>query len=320
MLHSYAFLPARLRQALAASPLRPESLQEIRLRAERPVFLLYDGHEHGITEGGALTASPGESLLCSRREIEETLEYVSGYSMYAFDEEMKQGFLTIPGGHRIGLAGKIVADRGQIQCIRHIAFLNIRFSHEIRGCADALLPYLLEDNEVCHTLILSAPRCGKTTLLRDVIRQLSDGAPGRPGVTVGVVDERSELAGCYLGIPQNDLGMRTDVLDCCSKSEGMLMLLRSMSPHVIAVDELGSTQDGYAIESVFHCGCRLLATAHGSCVDDIRKRPLLRRMYEEQMFERYVVLGGGRPGQLWQIQNGRGEILFESSITERFFE
>lgn len=232
--------------------------------------------------------------------------------MYAFDEEMKQGFLTVSGGHRIGLAGKIVMEGERVQCIRHISFLNIRFSHQVRGCADTLMPYLTQNGNVCHTLIIAPPRCGKTTVLRDVIRQLSDGSETRAGITVGVVDERSELAGSYLGIPQNDLGIRTDVLDGCRKSEGMLMLLRAMSPQVIAVDEIGSTQDGYALESVFHCGCKLLATAHGSSVEDVRRRALLNRMAEQRMFERYVVLGiGASGGRRRQVLDADGVLLYQ---------
>lgn len=312
-----SLLPVRLRQAFTAAALQEEKLQEIRIRTDRPLLLRYDGKEYAITASGRLTGMIENGLVCTHREINETLEYLSGYSLYAFDEEMKQGYLTIPGGHRVGLAGKVVTVGDRIQCIRHIAFLNIRLSHQVKGCADALMPYLVQKERVCHTLILSPPRCGKTTLLRDVIRQLSDGTGNFHGVTVGVVDERSELAGSYLGVPQNDLGMRTDVLDGCRKSEGMLMLLRSMAPEVIAVDEIGSTQDGYAIESVFHCGCQLLATAHGSSVEDIRRRPLLRRMVEEQMFERYVVLcGTERIGAVREILNGEGTALFQSAAGE----
>lgn len=308
----YGFLPGWLRTLLLTAELDSGCLQELRLRAGKPLLLQYKGREYGITGAGVLTGCAGESRVVSQEELAETLEYVSGYSMYAFDEEMKQGFLTVSGGHRIGLAGKIVMEGERVQCIRHISFLNIRFSHQVRGCADTLMPYLTQNGNVCHTLIIAPPRCGKTTVLRDVIRQLSDGSETRAGITVGVVDERSELAGSYLGIPQNDLGIRTDVLDGCRKSEGMLMLLRAMSPQVIAVDEIGSTQDGYALESVFHCGCKLLATAHGSSVEDVRRRALLNRMAEQRMFERYVVLGiGASGGRRRQVLDADGVLLYQ---------
>ena len=124
----------------------------------------------------------------------------------------------------------------------------------------------------------------------DIIRQLSNGWANTPGLTVGVVDERSELAGCYQGIPQNDLGMRTDVLDCCPKSEGMQMLVRSMSPDVVAVDELGCEEDFKAVESVIHCGCKLIATAHGNCLEDVLEQPFFYKLMSEKVFERYIIL------------------------------
>ena len=160
----------------------------------------------------------------------------------------------------------------------------------------------MKKNNVCHTLIISPPMCGKTTLLRDLIRQVSDGNRYLEGKTVGVVDERSEIAGSYQGIPQNDLGIRTDILDCCPKAEGMMMLIRSMSPEVVAVDELGDYEDIHAIESVIHCGCKLFATVHGSSIDDMKRKPLMQRLMQEKVFERYIILQNkDRAGQVKAI-------------------
>ena len=141
------------------------------------------------------------------------------------------------------MTGKVILDGDQIRGMKYISCINLRLAHEIRGCADPVMGYIRKENWTAHTLLISPPRCGKTTLLRDMIRQLSNGFGKIPGVTVGVVDERSELAGCYQGIPQNDLGIRTDVLDGCPKAHGMQMLIRSMSPSVVAVDELGREED-----------------------------------------------------------------------------
>ena len=302
------FFSPRIREILRRGGLSQEELQEIRMRAERPLLILYGGKEYALREDGTLTQDLSGAYRVSREDLRGTLECVSGYSLYAFDEEMKQGFITVSGGHRVGLAGKIVMEEGKIQCIRHISFLNIRLSHQIRGCADRVLPWVTERGEICHTLIVSPPRCGKTTLLRDLIRQISDGSAYAAGRTVGVVDERSEIGGSCLGIPQNDLGMRTDVLDCCAKAEGMMMLLRSMAPQVIAVDEIGSERDSQAIESVIRCGCRLLATAHGNSLEDIRRRPLLARLLEAETFERYIILGNGAgPGEVRAVYDRDGK-------------
>ena len=184
-------------------------------------------------------------------------------------------------------------------------------AHEKKGCADRVMPYLWEDGRFLHTLIVSAPGCGKTTMLRDIIRQISDGESPYPGLTVGVVDERSEIAGCYLGVAQNDVGIRTDVLDCCPKAEGMMMLIRAMSPDVVAVDEIGTGEDIRAIESVVNCGCKLLATVHGNSMEDMKQKPLLNRLVESHVFERYIVLDAKpRAGSVQAIFDGRGTTLY----------
>ena len=197
--------------------------------------------------------------------------------------------------------------------MKYLSFLNVRIAHEIRGCADGILPYIYEadrceiNREIFHTLLISPPRCGKTTLLRDLIRQISNGNAFHPGMTVGVVDERSEIGACYHGIPQNDLGIRSDVLDDCPKHLGMMMLIRTMSPKVVAVDEIGSREDLEAMEYVMNCGCKLLATVHGNSLEEIRRKPVLGRMVEEAWFGRYVILErNGTPGHVAVVLDGQG--------------
>lgn len=189
--------------------------------------------------------------------------------------------------------------------MKHISFLNIRLAHEVIGCSKRVLPYLLQEQEICHTLIISPPRCGKTTLLRDLIRQLSNGCGHLEGMTVGVVDERSELGACYMGVPQNDLGCRTDILDGCPKVEGMMMMVRSMAPQAMAVDEVGSGEDVAAMEYVMNCGIYLLATAHGNSMDDIKNKPVLGRLVKERAFKRYILLQPGEVGQIGAIFDER---------------
>lgn len=288
-----------------------EMVQEIRLRIQAPLLMICGNREYYITEKGALSQRPEGSYRVTRQDLKETLEYISSYSLYAFEEELKQGYITIQGGHRIGIAGKAVTDSRGIRGMKFISFMNVRLSHQIVGCAGKVLPYLYEHGQILHCLIVSPPRCGKTTLLRDVIRQVSDGGAGRPGLTVGVVDERSEIGACYQGAPQNDLGIRTDVLDCCPKAQGMMMLIRTMAPQVIAVDEIGSREELEAMEYVMNCGCKLIATVHGSSIEDIRQKPVLRNMVQERWFERYIVLGNqGGAGHVEQIFDARGSCLY----------
>lgn len=303
--------PSRIRQALGRAGIDMEYLQEIRMRTGQPLLCVYRGKEYFLSQEGGL--EPGEKLcmVVSGEELMETVSYVSRYSLYAFDEELKQGYITIPGGHRVGIAGKIVMEEGKIRCVKYISFLNVRLSHERKGCAGRVFPYLVKDGSFCHTLIISPPKCGKTTLLRDIIRQASNGTKKLKGQNVGVVDERSEIGGSYRGVPQNDLGIRTDVLDCCPKAEGMMMLIRSMAPDIVAVDEIGDYRDSQAIEAVFHCGCKLLATVHGSSVEDIRKKPLLQRLVQYRCFERYIVLDHEREvGHVRDIFDERGTRLY----------
>lgn len=278
-----------------------EKLYEIRLRAGRPMFLIYDGGECFLRTRGR------EPYLVTREDLKETLEYVSGYSLYAYEDELRQGYMSVQGGHRVGVTGKVVLDGDRIRGMKYISCINLRLAHEIQGCADPVMEHIRKENWTAHTLLISPPRCGKTTLLRDMIRQLSNGSGKIPGVTVGVVDERSELAGCYQGIPQNDLGIRTDVLDGCPKAHGMQMLIRSMSPSVVAVDELGREEDFKAVESVIYSGCKLIATAHGASLEEIFSTPFFGRLRKMKVFERYILLGKEqRAGIIRGIYDERG--------------
>lgn len=307
----------QLRELLKGIPFEYERLQEMRLRAGQPLLLRYGNEEYFITEAGELKTRTDKPYIVKENEIRETMEYISNYSLYAFEEELRQGFITVKGGHRVGIAGKIVLEKEKIKTIKHIHFLNIRFAHERKGCADEIIPYLTENSnqnpmknyqtQICHTMIISPPGGGKTTLLRDLVRQLSNGSENRRGMTVGLVDERSEIGACYMGIPQNDLGIRTDVLDCCPKAEGMMMLIRSMAPDIIAVDEIGSSEDMEAIEKAVYCGCRLIGTVHGSSMEELMEKPVLKNILERGIFKRFILLGNSRQaGKIMGIYNEKG--------------
>lgn len=303
----YNYLSVGLRDIL--SRLEPDiTVREIRLRAEKPLIVNSSRGELFIDGQGSVCA-PKNAYMVTIKDIRETLEYVSNYSMYAYEEEIKNGFITMAGGNRVGVCGRTVGGENGIKTIRNISFINLRVASEIKGCSDIIMDklYSKDGGGVYHTLIVSAPCCGKTTLLRDVIRNISDGFGKNPGQTVGVADERSEIAACNLGVPQNDVGMRTDVLDGCPKAYGMTMLIRSMAPRVIAVDEIGSDADVKAITYAVNCGCRIIATVHASDYEDLRTKPALKTLMDMNVFERVVVLSGlDGPGRIEGIYDAKG--------------
>ena len=287
--------PARYRAFWQRTAGEQKTLQEIRLRAGRPVILHSGGREHFLTAQGEPTGSLSQAYCAAERELEEILEHICHYSPYAFEEELRRGFVTVAGGHRVGVAGQAVLEPdGRIRTFKNISYLNVRVSHEVKGAADGVLPDMYGGGSLKSALIISPPGCGKTTLLRDLVRQISDGNVYGPGMTVGVVDERSELAGSFLGKAQNDMGIRTDVLDGCPKELGMLLLLRSMSPQVIAIDELGGDGELAALRQAAACGCKVLAPVHGEDRQDVEYRFGMAADLWERLFDRFLVLGRER--------------------------
>ncbi len=305
---------SRIRMLLEQADPDYERLQELRLRVNQPMILQQNGKELYLTEDGQLCDSYKKGICITTKDIRDIIDVACGYSGYAFEEEISRGYLTITGGHRIGLAGRAVMAEGAIQTLKHFSALNIRIAHPVTGCAEKWKKYFYEGNKPCHVLIISPPGCGKTTLLRDAVRILSNGDTAHQGVTVGVVDERAEIAGTYRGLATHDLGMRTDVLDGCPKAMGMEMLLRSMAPKVLAVDEIG-IQDVSSIENALRCGCKLLATLHGETIQDFLEKPGFRKLVEERVFERYIFLKQGQtPGEVGCIYNRNFEILWEERV------
>lgn len=285
-------------------------LEEIRLRRNRPLLLGLGEKDLFVDTQGRTFVENGNPYLVSGEDLERTMQMVSGSSLYALEEELRNGFITIPGGHRVGITGRVVVDRGTVKTIKYFSGLNIRVSREVPGAADNLMPHIIDrgSGSIYHTMVFSPPRCGKTTILRDLIRQISNGVPslGFSGITVGLVDERSELAGCYRGIPQRNVGIRTDVLDGCPKAEGMLMLLRSMAPQVIATDEIGRREDVHALEEVLNAGVKVIFTVHGSSLKDISSRPALNYLFGLGVVERFIQLGRSRgAGTVEKIWDGK---------------
>lgn len=287
-------LPPKIRQGLKEISEREfEELTEIRLRVNRPVFVYSGGKEKIYMEDSPLKAE----------DLSHTLELMSNYSLYAVEEEIKQGYITIKGGHRIGISGKAVLEGEKIKTIRNLNAVNIRISHQLIGCAENLYKKLFDRDRLYHVIIAAPPMCGKTTILRDISRILSNS-----GRKTALIDERSELAGCFNGIPQNDVGMRTDVMDSCPKALGMMLMLRSMSPEVIVADEIGRKEDIYAIEEVINSGIKLICTVHANDLEDMRKRPVLKELLDKNIFEKIVILSRKNGiGTIEKIYDMRGE-------------
>lgn len=253
-------------------------VEEIRIRVNRPLEVMLKRKVLFF-----------EALTMTLSDIEHLFQKLAHYSIYAFEEELKHGYITIAGGHRVGFVGQPMIENGQIQTFRFISSLNIRIAKEQIGIAEPFLPYLYE-KRMWNTLIIGPPQVGKTTLLRDIARIFSGDDLTYSPVKVAIVDERSEICGCIDGQPSFTFGPRLDVLDGCPKSEGMMLFVRSMSPELLIVDEIGRKEDGEALVEAMNAGVALIATAHGRTLDEVAKRPSLHPVMKGKIFERYLLL------------------------------
>lgn len=272
-------LPSNLLNAVK-NRLNIEEIYEIRIKINRPIII--------YSKNGEIILN----YIPVKEDIKSIIQKISNYSLYAYEEDIKQGFITIKGGHRVGLAGECIMENGKIKTIRNISSINIRISREIIGCSNKIMKYIGSNNRVYNTIIISPPKCGKTTILRDITRNLSNGLENinLKGRKVVVVDERSEIGACYLGIPQNDLGIRTDILDNCLKKEGLIMAIRSLSPEVLICDEIGNKGDIEALLLAFNSGVNIITTIHGFTIEDLYKRKVFLELLDNRILDRVIVL------------------------------
>jgi len=285
-----------------------KELEEIRLRVDKPLMINFDNEDYFVSMDGKVMDGPSGSFIVSKKNIENTLQFITNYSIYSVEEELKNGYITVEGGHRVGIVGKVLCSKNDIRSMKDFSGLNIRISKEKKGVSSSVLKYLIDNKgEFLNTLIISPPQCGKTTLLRDIIRNLSTGMPslGFKGKKIGVVDERSEIGACFQGVAQNDLGPRTDILDACPKAVGMMILIRAMSPQIIATDEIGRREDSDAIEEALLAGINLITTVHGKSIEDIIQRKVIGSLIERKIFKRIIVLSNSKGiGTIEKILDG----------------
>lgn len=258
-----------------------EGLEELRMRVGQPFQLRYAAREKEL------------GRRVETAHLEEVIRRACRQSVYACNDTLKDGYLTVEGGHRIGICGTGVVRDGENQTLRAPSSLSIRIARQIRGCAGRLLPALHSS-----VLILGPPGAGKTTLLRDAVVQLSD----KLGKRVALVDERGEIAASVGGVPQLYIGKRTDVMVNVGKAEGIMMMLRSMNPQWIAVDEITDPADIHAMVQASYCGVQLLATAHGKDRKDLYSRPLYRSLMETGVFRTIVLLDENKHFECFEVK------------------
>ena len=279
------FLPHRLKRlALSLPDKQKERAEELRLRVMRPLTVL--------TPEGELSAAPADrAALVTAEDLEQMLGAVTEYSRYACVETLRQGFLPLRGGFRLGVCGSAVVRGGSVSDLKEISSLALRIVCEQIGLGSGIAPQLFgEDGRFLSTLLLSPPGGGKTTLLRDLIRVLSLGDSEHRALRVAVIDERCELAVCCKGRVQMELGSHTDVLSLCPKAAGIPMLLRGMNPQVIAVDEITAQEDIRAMCLAANCGVGLLASIHAQDTQELLHKPLWRELLAADVFRRCVII------------------------------
>lgn len=275
-----------------------EQVYEIRVKIGKPILVYSKDGENII------------NYIPTKEDMKSIMQKISSYSLYAYEEDIKQGFITIKGGHRIGIAGECVMDKGEVKTIRNISSVNIRICTEVIGCSNKAMKYIFSDNKVNNTIIISPPKCGKTTLLRDIARNISNGvnSVGLSGKKVVVIDERSEIGACHFGIPQMNLGIRTDILDNCLKREGLIMSIRSLSPEVLICDEIGTKGDIEALVMAFNSGVNIITTIHGFTIEDLYKRKVFYDLLDNGIIERVITLstrnGVGTIEKVYALKGG----------------
>ncbi len=289
-----------------------DEITEIRLRVNKYMILIYETDEE-ITR-----------YKVTLKDMLDILVKISENSIYSIQNEINNGFVTINGGHRIGICGEVIlSSDSNIKNIKNINGMNIRIAKEVKGVAEKVMKKIIRNGRYENTLIVSPPGCGKTTLLRDMIRQRSKGIENidLEGKNIGLIDERGEIASVYRGLPSLDVGARTDILSNCPKSLGMEMIIRSMGVDIIATDEIGSIEDCKAINKAIISGVKVIFTMHGEDLEDITMHSEMNKLINKGIFKNIVVLtkenGPGKIKEIY-IQKSRGVFNKLDDICENY--
>lgn len=296
-----ASLPGRIREVLAALPRTVKAgVFEVRLRVDKPLCLTCPGQIWFVDVKSQLHNIPRPCFPVTPQELEETYLAMCSYSVHSHQNELKNGYISLKGGHRAGICGTAVVDGRRVSAVRDVTSINLRIARDVHGAADEVVGRLFQE-EVRGMLLAGVPSSGKTTILRDLARQLSDGRTGRY-LKVAVVDERCELGAVFEGIPQNDLGPGCDLLSGYPKGAGILMAVRTLSPHVIVCDEIGGEEEVDGMLDGLRCGVKIIASAHAGSIDELIGRRQIARLLREGAFDHIVLLGSAdEPGSITGI-------------------
>lgn len=290
------YFPKHIKEALEDNISEEEVniIEEIRIRINLPIIVKLAEKEKII------------DYKVSTEDINYIFQKICENSIYAYQNQIANGFVTIKGGNRVGIVGTAVVQNGKVTNLNYVSGLNFRIAQEIIGCSNKIMPNIIRGETIYNTLIIAMPGMGKTTLLRDIIRNLSngftDGNTKIKGQNISVIDERGEISATYRGGSQNELGIRTDVLNDIPKAIGMKMAIRSMAPQIIAADEIGSVDDVNAIQYAICCGIKGIFTAHGNSVEDVKKNTELKSLIDNKIFEKFIII---------KKEDGRRKIIVE---------
>jgi len=281
------YLPSGLSESLEKMPLSvAKQVNEIRLRVNRPLTVCMPGENRFVTQNGSLTLSESLGVICTYEDIQTSFRAICDYSVHSYQKEISQGYITIEGGNRVGICGTAVENGREIETLNYINSLNFRIAGEIIGCGEEICNRLFS-GQLSGVLIIGEPLSGKTTILRDICRILGNRH------TVSIVDERSEIAACHCGKPQNDIGFFTDVLNGYNKKTGIETAVRVMSPKIVVCDEIGGKSDCEAVLSTVNSGVKFIASVHGRTIDEVLKREHIKKLVDYGVFENAVLLGSG---------------------------